>query len=312
MAGDRYLDHSLSAPIRKRTYTMNSQSCIDSRVIIDGLDEILLRYEMEQLKSLNLTSSHLEPDRAAKILPYDSTKVIAYAQRYCSGGNDCPDAQFPLDCTHFMCHCLAATDVAVTNPSASCQKGLCIRVNDLAAAFDNATSHFGNVKRISSHAETRRGDFCFIPTWFGLSKEHVMLLASTANSSGAPVYAHTNNRCGTTVPFEGAGCAYYRIEDAVGFSPNRPVSQIVSMDSCGCARQKILGRIYVTIEVRCPKCDCYLASFSEYRESSSSIYVGAIVTISYTGACYNKGYCGSGAFDWRGTATSGKIMQIDN
>ena len=41
-----------------------------------------------------------------------------------------------------------------------------------------------------------------------------MLLSGTANGTGAPVYAHTNNRCGTFVPFEGAGCAYYRIEDA--------------------------------------------------------------------------------------------------
>jgi hypothetical protein len=41
-----------------------------------------------------------------------------------------------------------------------------------------------------------------------------MLLAGTASPTGAEVYAHTNNRCGRLVPFEGADCAYYRIEDA--------------------------------------------------------------------------------------------------
>ena len=75
--------------------------------------------------------------------------------------------------------------------------------------------------------------------------------------------------------------------------------------------RSVAGRIYITIEVHCPKCGCFLGSFSEYRESSSSIYVGAIVTISYTGSCYNKNYCGSGAFDWQGTVTSGKVIRIE-
>lgn len=41
-----------------------------------------------------------------------------------------------------------------------------------------------------------------------------MLLASQATPTGATVYAHTNNRCGNFVSFEGAACVYYRIEDA--------------------------------------------------------------------------------------------------
>lgn len=41
-----------------------------------------------------------------------------------------------------------------------------------------------------------------------------MLLASQATPAGATVYAHTNNRCGNFVSFEGAACVYYRIEDA--------------------------------------------------------------------------------------------------
>jgi hypothetical protein len=70
------------------------------------------------------------------------------------------------------------------------------------------------------------------------------------------------------------------------------------------------NRLLVEIEVRCPKCNCFLASYSEYRDSSSSIYVGAIITIAYKGTCTNKGYCGSGSFDWEGTVTNGKIIGI--
>lgn len=76
------------------------------------------------------------------------------------------------------------------------------------------------------------------------------------------------------------------------------------------AAPHVAGRIYVTIEVKCPKCNCFLASFSEYRESSDRIYIGAIVTITYSGSCFNKGECGSGRFCWRGTVTSGKVIQL--
>jgi hypothetical protein len=188
----------------------------ESKVIVDDFRTILADIASKELERYHLTTPELEAvqPKAPGPLPYKSANVFAYAQNFCGGGNDCPDGSFPLDCTHFICHCLAASPVYVTNPSAKCQRGLCIRVNDLATAFANAVGAFTNVKRIGSHAETRRGDFCFIPSWFGLSKEHVMMLAGTADPKGAPVYAHTNNRCGTFVPFEGADCAYYRIEDA--------------------------------------------------------------------------------------------------
>lgn len=188
-----------------------AKQVLESNVLLQDILPYLVDLENERLKTVSLvtTASTL----TAGTLPYNSEKVFAYAQKYCSTGNDCPNDMFDLDCTHFMCHCLAATDVVVTNPSAKCARELCIRVNDLAAAFSNAIGEFSNIKRISSHSETRRGDFCFIPSWFGLSKEHVMLLAGTASSTGAEVYAHTINRCGRLIPFEGADCAYYRIEN---------------------------------------------------------------------------------------------------
>lgn len=185
---------------------------IESKVLNEDILQYLIDSEIERLRTITFTATELAP--LAGTLPYSLAKVFSYAQNHCRGGNDCPDGSFPLDCTHFLCHCLAATNLAVTNPSAKCQKGLCIRVNDLAAAFNNAVGQFSNIKRISGHAQTRRGDFCFIPSWFGLSKEHGMLLAGTASATGAMVYSHTNNRCGEMVNFEGASCVYYRIEDA--------------------------------------------------------------------------------------------------
>lgn len=184
----------------------------ESKVLNTDILEFLITEETKHLKSVTFTAHDLVTPSAT--LPYSSAKVFAYAQAHCRGGNDCPDGSFDLDCTHFLCHCLAATNVAVTNPSAKCQRGLCIRVNDLAAAFNNAVGQFSNIKRIATHAETRRGDFCFLPGWFGLRKEHAMLLAGTSNGQGASVYAHTNNRCGEFVPFNNEPTAYYRIEDA--------------------------------------------------------------------------------------------------
>lgn len=194
------------------TQDPRQQAIIESKVLVDDILEYVIDAEVDRLRSTTLTATELI--ELAGSLPYNSSKVFAYAQNYCRGGNDCPDGSFPLDCTHFLCHCLAATGVAVTNPSAKCQRGLCIRVNDLAAAFNNAVGQFSNIKRITSHDQTKRGDFCFIPTWFGLSKEHGMLLAGTASATGAMVYAHTNNRCGQMVSFEGAACVYFRIEDS--------------------------------------------------------------------------------------------------
>jgi hypothetical protein len=179
---------------------------------VEEVSTLLAQAESEQQATFFLTTDDLH--ERAPVLPYNSAKVFTYAQSFCSAGNDCPDGSFSLDCTHFLCHALFATGLKVTNPTAKCQRALCIRVNDLATAFNNTVGKFSNVKRVGSHAETRRGDFCFIPSWFGLSKEHGMLLSAQASGTGASVYAHTNNRCGQFVNFEGAACVYYRIEDA--------------------------------------------------------------------------------------------------
>jgi len=188
---------------------------LDSPVSTNSLLDFVISAELERLRTVYLTSDGLSA--TAPSLPYDDTKVFTYAQTYCGGGNDCPDGNggsFELDCTHFICHCLAATGVQVTDPTAKCSKGLCIRVNDLAAAISNSVKKYSNVKQLKQHSDTKKGDLCFIPSWFGLRKEHAMLLAGTATAQGAKVYAHTNNRCGTDVVFEGAECVYYRIENA--------------------------------------------------------------------------------------------------
>ena len=190
----------------------------ESKVIDLDLRDLLIEHAIKEIDSFSLCGIDNTMLEAAtrQNLPYESDKVFEYAQNYCGGGNDCPDGSFELDCTHFICHCLFATGARIDNPSAKCRRGLGIRVNDLAAAFNNAVDKFGNVKRISSHSQTQRGDFCFIPGWFGLSKEHVMLLAGTASATEARVYAHSRNHCGRIVPFDGEDCVYYRIEDYSG------------------------------------------------------------------------------------------------
>lgn len=183
-----------------------------ARVAKGDLIEFLIEEELQRLLELKLVSLGAVAPTAT--LPFDLSKTLEYAQNYCAGGNDCSDSEFPLDCTHFMCHCLAAGGISVSRPSAQCASGLCIRVNDLAAAISNSVGKYSNVKKLAGYAATQKGDICFIPSWFGLSKEHAMLLADTATSTGAKVYAHTNNRCGNLVTFDGAECAYYRIESA--------------------------------------------------------------------------------------------------
>lgn len=149
-------------------------------------------------------------------LRFAPRRFMEYLKQHCRPPtNDCADNVFLLDCTHFVCHALSRGGVFVKLPSVSCASAMCVRVNELAASFAAAVPAYGNVKHIGSHAETQSGDFCFIPKWFGLSKEHAMVLASTATPLGAKVFAHTNARCGDQVEFEGAECVYYRIDEAV-------------------------------------------------------------------------------------------------
>lgn len=149
-------------------------------------------------------------------LRYSWSHVKAYLAEHCKPAtNDCEDNVFDSDCTHFVCHALNKAGVFVKLPSETCRSGLCIRVNDLAASFAVSIGKYSNVIQIESHATTREGDFCFIPSWFHLSKDHVMVLSDTATESGAPVYAHSAPRCGNEiVSFDGQACIYYRIESA--------------------------------------------------------------------------------------------------
>lgn len=183
-----------------------------SPVIGSGLLDLLNDPDPVRLKSVVLEGAVREA--LTGNLPFKLAKAFDYAVVHCRGGNDCPDGSFELDCTHFLCHCLHAAGVKVSQPGAECARKLCIRANDLAAALHNSVGKYTNVQQIGSHAATKRGDICFIPSWFGLSKVHAMLLAGTATAEGAAVYGHTSNRCSELVQFEGAACAYYRIGDA--------------------------------------------------------------------------------------------------
>ncbi|MDX0177374.1 hypothetical protein [Sinorhizobium meliloti] len=158
----------------------------------------------------------LIPQEGAEVsrLPFDWVKAREYYSEYCprGGGNDCPDGEFALDCTHFVGHGLSKSKIIVNLPSATCTNGVCIRVAELAAAFKNSVAKYSNVKKISDLKETREGDFCFVTSWFGLSKDHVMVLAGTIYQSGGRVWGHTNPRCAEQVDLTGESLAVYRIE----------------------------------------------------------------------------------------------------
>jgi len=147
-------------------------------------------------------------------LPFNWLAAKNYYSSYCSigDGNDCPDGDFPLDCTHFVCHGLSKTKILVNLPTATCQNGVCIRVADLAAAFKNSVGKYTNVRRIDDLSTTREGDFCFVVSWFGLSKDHAMVLADTISESGGKVFGHTNSRCGEKVDLTDQNFLIYRIE----------------------------------------------------------------------------------------------------
>lgn len=159
----------------------------------------------------------LAPASAAsqkKELPYDSAKVLAYMEKYCNEGNDCPDGEYTppngTDCTHVICHGLLDGGVKVENIEAECKSHCCIRVKELAAAFFNATKKYSNVKQIEL-GDAKAGDFIFRTRSFG-RKGHVMMLNGKPDNKGAKIFGHANNRCGERVEFDTDDCKIYRIE----------------------------------------------------------------------------------------------------
>ncbi len=154
-------------------------------------------------------------------LPYKSAGAFAYAEKWCKEGNDCPSGQYldpnNTDCTHFMSHVLKAGGVTVPGVGAKCDRGLCIRVRELAVWFSDGTKKYSNIKKLKSWREAKRGDFCFLQsTILGLNlgrKYHVMLLADSPKSTGAKVCGHQHNRCGEFTEFDVDDCVYYRIEE---------------------------------------------------------------------------------------------------
>jgi hypothetical protein len=180
--------------------------------------KIISRHDLDTLLTKELGSRAsdllLIPRDGADVqaLAFDWGAAKAYYEQYCVEGNDCPDGQFDSDCTHFASHGLSKSAIIVDLPSATCTNGVCIRVAELAAAFKNSSNKYQNVKRIDDITQSREGDFCFVISWFGLSKDHVMILADTIASNGGRVYGHTNNRCGQQVDLSNQTLVVYRIE----------------------------------------------------------------------------------------------------
>jgi hypothetical protein len=156
----------------------------------------------------------------SKVLVYDEKKAFAYAEKWCTEGNDCPNGQYNdpnnTDCTHFMAHILNAGSVKISGAGASCDSGLCVRVKEMAAWFSNASKDYQNVEQFDDWKKAKRGDLCFLKaTVLGLSlgsKNHVMLLADKPTEAGAKVFAHQNNHCGEFTTFDVDKCVFYRIK----------------------------------------------------------------------------------------------------
>lgn len=147
-------------------------------------------------------------------LPYDQDAAWKYYSDYCSHGNECTsggDGEFQLDCTHFVCHGLHKGNIKVNSPEAVCDTDLCIRVAELAAAFKNSVGRYTNVTRVPSFSQTKRGDFCFIVSWFGYSKDHAMVAGATVGENGGRVWGHTSHRCDTNTSWAGQTLIFYRI-----------------------------------------------------------------------------------------------------
>lgn len=156
------------------------------------------------------------PDFKIKILsrlPYDVSAAFAYAKKYCGQKTNSCGKFYEADCAHFMSHCLAAGGVTVkgSSPGASCPHGLCIRAEELAAAFYNATKQYDNVKQLNSFSDGQKGDYGFLRRF--IEKSHAFLLDGRPSADTAPAYAHTSPHCGDNMEsFRILFGAYYRIQ----------------------------------------------------------------------------------------------------
>lgn len=148
-------------------------------------------------------------------ISYDPAAAFEYAQQWChSDENEC-GAQYDADCTHFMCHCLAAGGIRVSGPDAgsNCPAGLNIAVRFLVEAFEKMRVNCSNVLRIGFDEHTLRGDYGFLQNW--LRPYHAFLLNDSVNANGrsAKIFGHTNPRCGAEVADDGfVNGTYYRIQ----------------------------------------------------------------------------------------------------
>ncbi len=155
-------------------------------------------------------------------LPYDSVKALAYAVKYCQGGNACSTGEYgsfanpgtllanltSTDCAHFMAHVLYAGGPKAGGVAIASESGLTIRYVELKAWFQRASSKYANVSLITSWTEAKQGDYCFLGEY-----RHVVLLADVPRKDGAKVYGHSVPRCGDAAKFKIPISTIYRIED---------------------------------------------------------------------------------------------------
>jgi hypothetical protein len=206
---------SSAAVVAKQASVVNDDS--------ESAEDIRSRWYLEsineQLKTMSLVPLVEMFQFKAKgerrdTLEFDSSAAITFATNYCNSTCPCGKNydEEGGDCAHFVSHCLAAGGVGLTGSTATCPQGLFIRADELAAAFYNATQIYSNVSQLSGFQSTTAKDFGFLRSW--IIKTHAFLLNGAVESTGtaAPIFGHSNNRCGERVEESRfADAVYYRI-----------------------------------------------------------------------------------------------------
>jgi hypothetical protein len=179
-------------------------------------NEWLINAELERLSKIRMVPIRSSFDVRRGLtttLSFSNANARAYAQQYCSDGNDCPSGVYDSDCTHFISHILAAGGIVLDGPTHTCAKGLATAVVELHAAFINASEIYDNI-RFYKNDQAQPGDFFFYLTNLGAPYDHAMLLNGPLQANSAPIFSHTHAHCGdTSGSFDPTKCVFYRITD---------------------------------------------------------------------------------------------------
>lgn len=187
-----------------------------SYLVLEKNDEVL--HNDANLFTHEMESKVLEWQEmffAGPVLAYNKKAALSYAAAYCNSTCTCGKI-YPSDCTHFMSHCLLYGGVRASPQNRNvptdyyCKDRVEVQAPGLKQLFERSSQKFSNVTSFWASSSSQRGDFGFFYTY---RPSHVFMLAGQAQSTVAPIYAHTTNHCGENVETARLLIApFYRIE----------------------------------------------------------------------------------------------------